>query len=244
VTKLRIGIIEDELLIAEEIYLTLQQIGYSPLRPAYNYNDGLKLIKTEQPDLLLIDISLNDEKDGIQLAAEVNNNFNIPFIFLTGNTDAETIERAKAVKPAAYLVKPFVQSDLFSAIEIAFSNFISHQSEKVSTQSISQALSDSLFIREASIYHKIKLNEILYVESENVYLNIYTKEKCHVARMKMEDFLSDYAHGSFFRIHRSYAINLHELESISIANVVVAGKEVPMNKVFKDDLMKVLKTLK
>jgi DNA-binding LytR/AlgR family response regulator len=243
-TKLHIGIIEDELLIAEEIYLTLQQIGYTPLRPAYNFNDGLAMIKSGQPDLLLIDISLNDTKDGIELAAEVNNNFNIPFIFLTGNTDAETIERAKAVKPSAYLVKPFVHSDLFSAIEIAFSNFISHQSEKVSTKSVSQALSDSLFIREAGIYHKIKLSEILYVESDNVHLNIYVKDKRHITRMKMDDFLCDYAHSSFFRIHRSYAINLQKLESISVANVIIAGKEVPMSKVFKDDLMKVLKTLK
>ncbi len=243
-TKLRIGIIEDELLIAEEIYLTLQQIGYSPLRPAYNFNDGLAMIKSGQPDLLLIDISLNDTKDGIELAAEVNNNFNIPFIFLTGNTDAETIERAKTVKPSAYLIKPFVQSDLFSSIEITFSNFVSQQTGKAPAQSVAKALSDSLFIREAGIYHKIKLRDILYVESENVYLNIYTKEKCHVSRMKIEDFLNDYAHGNFFRIHRSYAINLHELESISIANVVVAGRQVPMNKVLKDDLMKELKTLK
>jgi DNA-binding LytR/AlgR family response regulator len=100
------------------------------------------------------------------------------------------------------------------------------------------------FIREAGIYQKIKLQDILYVESDNVYLNIFTKEKCHVSRMKMEDFLSDYAHGNFFRIHRSFAINLHELESISTAHVVVAGKEVPMNKVFKDDLMKEVKMLK
>ncbi len=243
-TKLRIGIIEDELLIAEEIYLTLQQIGYSPLRPAYNYNTGLEMIKTQQPDLLLVDISLNDVKDGIELAAEVSDNFNIPFIFLTGNTDAATIERAKAVKPAAYLIKPFVQSDLFSSIEIAFSNFINQQNEKKSTQSIATALSDSLFVRELGIYHKIKLKDIIYVESDNIYLYIHTKEKRHISRMKIEDFLSDYAHGNFFKIHRSFAINLHELESISTAHVIVSGKEVPMNKVFKDDLMKKLQTLK
>jgi len=242
-TKLHIGIIEDELLIAEEIYLTLQQIGYSPLRPAYNFNDGLAMIKAEQPDLLLIDISLNDTKDGIQLAAEVNNNFNIPFIFLTGNTDAETIERAKAVKPAAYLIKPFVQSDLFSSIEIAFSNFISQQTEKVPAQSVATALSDSIFIREAGIYHKIKLKDILYVESENVYLNIYTREKCHVSRMKIEDFLSDYAHGNLFRTHRSFAINLQELDTITTTHVVIAGKEVPVSRAYKDALMEKLNTL-
>jgi DNA-binding response OmpR family regulator len=72
--------------------------------------------------MLLLDINLNDTKDGIDLAEKINELFQLPFIFLTANSDSATIERAKKVKPNAYLVKPFNKDELYAAIEIVFNN--------------------------------------------------------------------------------------------------------------------------
>src|SRR3569623_1271027 len=120
---LKIGIVEDELVIARTILNTLNEFGYSHCGPAINYTEALEMLEQERPDLLLLDIQLSGKKDGIDVAEKLNELYQIPFIFLTANSDGETIDRAKKVKPHAYIVKPFTKEELYAAIEIAFSNF-------------------------------------------------------------------------------------------------------------------------
>src|SRR3984885_8608429 len=120
---LNIGIVEDELVIARTILSTLDELGYSHCGPAINYTEAMEMLEHQRPDLLLLDIQLAGKKDGIDVAQKLNELYQVPFIFLTANSDAETIDRAKKVRPHAYIVKPFTKEELFAAIEIAFSNF-------------------------------------------------------------------------------------------------------------------------
>ena len=92
------------------------------------------MLEEEKPALLLLDINLNDELDGIDIAHYVNENYEIPFVFLTANSDRSTIERAKQKRPAAFLVKPFGNDDLLSAIEIALFNHESRKNEAMLTK--------------------------------------------------------------------------------------------------------------
>ena len=142
---LKIGIVEDDLIIAASIEMTLAQIGYQPVSPVRNYADALKMIASENPDLLLLDITLEGKQDGIELALKVNEVFGIPFIFLTSYSDPATVNRAKQANPYAYLVKPFNESDLFSAIEIAFNNY---NREIKSARQPAKYLKDAIFIKE------------------------------------------------------------------------------------------------
>ncbi len=240
---LKIGIVEDDLLIAESIAVTLQQIGYQPTKPVRTYADALRMIETETPDLLLVDIILEGEKDGIDLAATVNKNYGTPFIFLTANSDAATVNRAKEVKPYAYLVKPFNENDLFSSIEIAFSNFYSANKNKTENAPLSK-LGNVIFVKEGETFHKIEINDIHYVESNNVYLNIYTAKRHYLVRVKLDDFLDKYSIGNFVRVHRSFAINPKHLESINTASVHVSGKEIPMHNNYKQQILDSIETLK
>lgn len=241
---LKIGIVEDDLLIAESIAVTLQQIGYLATIPVQTYAGALQMIETESPDLLLVDIILKGDKDGIDLAETVNKRYNIPFIFLTANSDAATVSRAKEVNPSAYLVKPFNENDLFSSIEIAFSNFNTlHQAENRMGKPANK-LDGSVFVKEGEVFLKVNLNTVLYIESDNVYLHLHTPQKHYLVRSKLDDFISEYARGSFVRVHRSYAVNLNFLEAINALTVTVAGKEIPMNKVYRDDLLNVIQHLK
>lgn len=122
----KVGVIEDEMIIAESISLALRNLGYSVIGPALNFDDGLLLFKKERPDILLMDVNLNDVRDGVDLAEIVRLNHDIPIIFLSANSDAITLERCKTVRPETFLVKPFKQQELYTAIEIALYN---HQSE-------------------------------------------------------------------------------------------------------------------
>jgi DNA-binding LytR/AlgR family response regulator len=231
---LKIGIIEDDLLIAESIFITLQQLGYSPLRPVRTYTDALNLIRTHAPDLLLLDIIIDSDQDGIDLAATVNREFGIPFIFLTANSDAGTVNRAKEVNPYAYLVKPFTENDLYSSIEIAVSNFNKPQMVQPETPS---KLNDNLFVKEGEVYRKIAVDDILYIESDNVYLHIHTTAKSYLVREKLDDFITKLSSKHFVRVHRSYAINFNQLDTIHDLTVIVKGKKIPLSRNYRSELL-------
>lgn len=241
---LKIGIVEDDLLIAESIAITLQQIGYSPLAAVRNVDDAISMIEKEQPDLILIDIMLDGEKDGIDLAGVINSTFKIPFVFLTANSDKATVERAKLVKPFAYLVKPFESADLFAAIEIAFNNFNALSATAGKTMATGNVQDDFVFVKEADVYHKIKLKDITYLEIDNVYLIFHTLTKKCVTRLKMDEFLSAHPAHNFFKVHRSFAINLQHLDTVTNTAVWVAGVEIPISKANRDDLLAAIKSIR
>ena len=122
-SKIKVGIVEDEMIIALGITETLKELGYEPTQPATNYTQAMEMIARETPDILLLDIQLSGAKDGIDVAAAVRKGLSIPIIFLTANADAATVQRAKEVSPDAYLVKPFRPKELFTSIELCLSNF-------------------------------------------------------------------------------------------------------------------------
>src|SRR4051812_29579950 len=116
--KTKICIVEDEILIAMDIASTLRELGYDVTEIASNYTTAIEIIEAEKPDLILLDIQLDGHKDGIDLAWKVKKEYDIPFIFLTANSDAATLEKAKPVNAQGYLVKPFRGTDLHTSIEI------------------------------------------------------------------------------------------------------------------------------
>lgn len=123
----KIGVVEDEMIIAESICLALRKLNFEVVGPALNCDEAIQMIAEESPDLIILDIELNDTRDGIELGEFVNKHHEIPIVILTANSDLRTIERAKPIRPAAFLVKPFKKEDLHSAVEIALSN---HQGSK------------------------------------------------------------------------------------------------------------------
>ena len=88
-TVLKIGVVEDELIIARTILNTLDELGYSHCGPAINYTEAIEMLEQNKPDLLLLDIQLSGKKDGIDVAQKLNELYQVPFIFLTANSDAD-----------------------------------------------------------------------------------------------------------------------------------------------------------
>jgi two-component system response regulator LytT len=236
---LRIGIVEDQRITAEDIAEILRQIGYLPSSAASNYDDAITMVETFSPDLLLIDIALKGKLDGIDLAFAINKNYNLPFIFLTANSDQLTVERAKEVKPYAYIVKPFTENDLYTAIEIASNN---HNKQR--SQNNSSALNDAMLIKDGNVFHKVKFDDIVYVESDHVYLNIYTMTRQYLVRNKLDDFILEIDNCSFIRVHRSYVININYLDSISSQTLSLGEKEIPIQKNYKDALLRKMRLMK
>ncbi|MCK4421267.1 HD domain-containing protein [candidate division WOR-3 bacterium] len=112
-------IVEDEVIVAEDLEMAITDIGYEVIGRAGSAEDAIKKAVELKPDLILMDIVLKEEKNGIDASHEIKESMDIPIIFLTAYSDIELINRAKSTGPYAYIVKPFQERQLLASIEIA-----------------------------------------------------------------------------------------------------------------------------
>lgn len=133
-TSARILIVEDEILIASEIKDHLLALGYQVVGMAANAETAFQQAIATQPDLILMDIVIQGEQDGIAVAAQIYDRFRIPVVYLTAYADDKTLERAKLTRPFGYILKPFSQGDLRATIEIALSRHRVELEEQQATQ--------------------------------------------------------------------------------------------------------------
>lgn len=118
-SRAKILIVEDESIIAEDIADSLKALGYSITGIVFSGEEAIQLAGDLQPDLVLMDIRLQGEMDGITAAAEIRSRFQIPIVYLTAYADDHTLQRVNSTKPFGYVVKPFEEKNLHSAIQIA-----------------------------------------------------------------------------------------------------------------------------
>jgi two-component system response regulator LytT len=232
--KIKIAVVEDEVIIADNLCAILYNLGYDVAEPASSYEEALLMIENEKPDLLLLDIQLKGKKDGIDLAMEIQAKYRIPYIFLTANADAATVQRAKHAGPAAYLVKPFNKNDLYTSIEICLHN--NAEKKSAMEQAHSLVIKDAIFIREGTSFQKVKFADILYLESEHVYVQVHTTEKKYLVRSSMQQFLEYFDPEKMLRIHRSYAINIERVQTLNAEHVIINGAELPVSKNYREAL--------
>lgn len=125
--KIQILVVEDEYIIANEIKEILVDLGYVVPYIVASGEDALQKTKECKPDLILLDIKLKGEMNGIETASKIHSLYDIPVIYLTAYVDKKTLDRAKITSPYGYLVKPFNDRELHASIEIAL---YKHRAEK------------------------------------------------------------------------------------------------------------------
>lgn len=117
--KARIMVVEDEALVALDLTTKLRQLDYEVPAGAFSGEEAVQQAQAVHPDLVLMDIRLAGEIDGIEAAQQIRQNLNIPVVFLTAYSDDPTLERAKGAEPMGYLLKPFEQRELYTTVEVA-----------------------------------------------------------------------------------------------------------------------------
>lgn len=240
----KILVVEDELIIAEDICNMLTKMGYAVTGSAMDADEAIELLNKDIPDLVLLDINLAGKRDGITLAEEINTKYKVPFIFITSYTDGTTIERAKKVNPANYLVKPFKSEQLYTAIEIAMSNIAAARNNATGEeQEEGLVIKDALFIKEKYSYTKVKLADILWIKAEGNYLELHLPGKKELIRSTLSAFLEKLNGDTFFRTHKSYAVNLKHINKLEPARIFVGDMEIPVTKSYADDLIRRLQVI-
>jgi len=247
--KIKILIVEDELIIAEDIRMQLVKLGYDVSGMATSYNEAVDSIMKVLPDLILVDINIDGDKDGIELGKFLKTEAEIPFIYLTSHSDKNTISRAKKTQPDAYLLKPFKADNLFASIEIALSNAIKANKSTDSLKEINETenqefiLKDCVFVKKDNIFMKIKINDILYIKAEGNYLNLFSiNGKKYFIRSSMHYFSSFLTNEYFFRTHNSYIVNLNYLDEFSPTYLKINNQEIPLSKSRKEQFFSKMRT--
>ncbi|MBT8320807.1 MAG: response regulator [Eudoraea sp.] len=237
----KILIVEDNVIIADDMQSMLEEIGYEIVDNVIVYEQAEQVLKTKEVDLVLIDIILASDKTGIDLGKHIRDNYNIPFIFVTSNSDRATVENAKTVKPNGYLVKPFEQQDLYTSIEIALSNFDYSGKSETSAPASSDdevvsnsVLRDSIFVKKQHLYYRIQFGDIQYIKADNVYLEVHTIDKKFLVRSPLKDYLQKLPNNKFYRAHKSYIVNVDHIDAINSKDIMINNKLIPISKDFKE----------
>ncbi len=125
-TKAHVLIVEDNQTLAEGIQLVLEAAGYQTEAGIYSGMDALQRLEVDQPDLILMDLSLDGDLDGVETANAIKQRYDIPVVFLTAHGDQKTWQRARETNPHGFLMKPFNKIDLEHVVELAL---YMHQAE-------------------------------------------------------------------------------------------------------------------
>jgi two-component system, LytTR family, response regulator LytT len=219
----KILIVEDEILIAEDLKDNLVSFGCTNIEMAHNKTEAIDAIQTFNPDLVLLDVRMENEKDGIEIGEFIAKNFQKPFIYITAHSDVNMIKEIVKTKPAGYITKPVKKSDLFAAITLA-------------TEQVNPKESNTFKIKDGYSTVIIPVASIIYIESEGNYVNIYCDKKKHVSRQSLDSVITELDPAVFFRIHRSYLINTSKIKRYSKKEVELDNITLPVSRNVGDDL--------
>lgn len=249
--NLKILIIEDESLIAHDIEGLLTDWGYHVTGIAASGEEALALFTKEQPDIALIDVQLNGQIDGIELAHKFNALHRIPLVYLTAQADSKTLERAKTTNPAAYLLKPFNEQHLHISLELAINNFykisppqypsakypvFAHE-VKLGADVILKS-GNTFFIKQSYRFVKLQIEDLLYVEADSNHAYLVMKHQKFIVRMTLGEIIERLNCLFLVRVHRSFAINIQLVEEFDDSSVVINGKTIPLTGAYKADFLK------
>ncbi|SNZ01414.1 LytR/AlgR family response regulator transcription factor [Flagellimonas pacifica] len=239
---IQILIVEDNMVIGTNLSMQLNELGFEVCGLLPRGEDVLSCIRNERPDILLLDIQLKGKLDGIETARLVQSEFDIPIIYLTSNADEAHFRRAKETKPRAFISKPYKNIDLKRAIELTV-EAISNNARPEATIENHYVLTDRVFVRKQDKLMAVAIKDIRYLEADRNYCRIFAVEKEYLLVGTLKSLEEKLPRANFMRVHRSYIINVSQIDEVGNNHVSVGGKIIPVNKIAKFELLRRLQTL-
>lgn len=254
--KINILIVEDESIVALDLAAGLENDGYHIAGIADNAEEAKELFSNNKVDILLMDVHIIGDKDGIDTAIELLQQRTVPVIFLTAFTDPVTVNRVKHIQAAAFLTKPYSVTNVRIAIELAINNFAMARRPETSGKVVSiekkteravpdtsdketvLQMNDYIFVKNNYVFVKIKLPDLLYIEADNNYVNVITQERKFVLRLSLSQLLEKINYKPLVRIHRSYAVNINAIQSFNDQEVQINKAELPIGRNYKEEFLR------
>lgn len=234
-------VVEDDPIIAADLQDRLTESGYAVLGPVAAGEEALSFFQQGNlPDLVLMDIQLEGEWDGIETTRRIRRQHDVPVIFLTSNSDDKTFREASQAGPQAFLSKPFRGRDLRHAIELAIMQ--AARKEKPATKEAAEEnaylMKDRLFIKVKGRMVRLFFRDILWVAADDYYCKVFTKEKEYLVTQTLKKFGEELAGvPEIMRVHRSYLVNLAHVDAIGDLYLHIGKQRIPFSRTAREELL-------
>lgn len=238
----RIFVVEDDYVVAKNLSFLLESLGYQVQGVADTGEECLLQIKKEKPDLVILDIDLAGVLNGIEVGKKLKEQFQVPFIYVTAHADGKTMSEALPTEPWAYLAKPFNESTLRSSIELALYKILQQKNPTAPIEPENKeknyTMDDAIFIKTKNRLVKVSLHDILFIEANDIYSNVYTQDNKYLVNYTLKAIVEKFPEKNFLRVHRSYLVNRHKVEAIEYNDLLLKGHKIPIGKTYKEELMR------
>lgn len=212
----RVLIVEDEALIAEHLHLILQKELGIDADIVYKAKAARELLQKEAYDLILLDIHLESERSGLELAEEIEANEWGEYLFLTAQTDQGVLEQARKLHPRAYLVKPFKDIELSMAVSLALKD----EDDELG----------NLVFKDGWTTVKLPISTIRFAEADGNYIKLFSKERSFLIRYSLSWFFDQVKDKGFLKIHRARVVNTRIIKQYNRNTVDIGSEELPVSK--------------
>lgn len=241
--KINILIVEDTPEEATMLKEVLLENNYNVVGIANTYQEALTIFYKLPIDIVVIDVFLDGNPDGITFAEMISivPNALKPFVFLTSSKDRQIFERAKLTKPFSFLLKPFNELEVLYAIEMAVEKFYDQSNVFVSEHQDTVISDHYLFIKKKNTLNKVLLSDIIYIEVEDRYCTIVTEQEKFVIQISLGKISELLDPKIFIQTHRKYMVNTNAIEQIVLNDnllVLKGNHKVTFSGKYKDIIKK------
>jgi len=227
----KILIVEDEAELALNIQEILTNLDYNVVGIFNNAIDVLDYFIDGSADLILMDVSIQGNLDGIDLCYKLKDKLNIPIIFLTAYSDRTILERISKVMYDGYLLKPFTIESLKSAIFLGFEKVQENENFKQVSST-----KNTLKIRDKGFLVPVPIYDILFLKADGLYTKVFTRSKIYLIRDILKDVLGDLPTTTFVRVHKSYMVNIQHISSFNSKELQIDEHTIPIRRGFYKEL--------
>lgn len=245
-------VVEDEAVLAMDLSDLLEEEGYYVIGTANNGRKALSLFEQNRVDLILCDINIKGDWDGIETIQQLRAVRPVATIYLTALTDKQTLDRALETHPAAYLIKPVNLPGLRAAVELALRQFVRQaEPDAPAVPTTTNALlregsggetilqiDDYVFIKHNYQFVKVRLDDIDWLEADSAHTTIVTATHRYTLRLTLGNLLERLNYRRLIRIHRSFAVNLNRVGTFNEHEVTVRTQTIPLGRSYKAEFLR------
>ena len=225
--KIKVLIVEDEVLVADDLASDLEAYGMEVVDSVLSGEECLQSVTINPPHVVLMDIHLKGDMDGIATVAELKKHFDFPVIYLTANSDQVTVTNALETLPSSFITKPYNKRDLIIAIELAFEKY----NRTLLERAVQPGPTDSIFVKKGTEYIKLPLSEVVYLEASGSYSTIITEgDQSYTVSNNLAHFQRQVNQPAFMKVHRSYVVNLEKVTGFDHHQVRLGKHSVPVSQ--------------
>ncbi|MDA8715359.1 response regulator [Flavobacteriales bacterium] len=245
--KATVLVVEDESIVSKDIQYSLKKLGYEVIGSSATGAKAIELALELKPNIVLMDIMLKGDINGIEASAEIKKSLNIPIIFLTAYADENTLEKAKITEPYAYILKPFKEIDLHTSIEMALYKH-GKELEVIKERDFlyniveNKESNEFIFVKSNSKLIKLYNKDIYFVEALKDYVVINTLNSRYTIHSTMKEIEKKLPDNQFVRVHRSFIIRTDKIAQIEQPNIILENDKriIPVGGSYKEMLVKKL----